>query len=266
MLTATQIIAIKTKIKQLMTKRASTVGGTGLSTYGTATYDFTTNPATNTIMLADEGNKTFNLMFHVNSYPNNELTYLVESGTIIQDIEYTNLDNWLTTLDGYTNSTSSSAAHGCRAACTGLCQGTCYNTATSGPGYGSWCDGCKGGCGMSCTGCGGDCSASCTDGCYTGCSNGCYGSGNVNCGYCTTTCADYCGSSCANGCDNGCTSGCSGGCGSGCDGCGGSECTGQCAGGCYGQCAASCKNNCGSACTGCSITCTGGTVKNTDWS
>lgn len=104
-----------------MAKRASTIGGTGLASYADSSYDFTTTPATDSIIYSDEGDKTLNLLFHINEYPNGELTHLIEPGSILEDIEYTNVDSWITTLY---NQGNTSTAHGCRAARTG-CSITC---------------------------------------------------------------------------------------------------------------------------------------------
>lgn len=110
-----------------MAKRASTIGGTGLASYADSSYDFTTTPATDSIIYSDEGDKTLNLLFHINEYPNGELTHLIEPGSILEDIEYTNVDSWITTLY---NQGNTSTAHGCRAARTG-CSITCTAGAVS---------------------------------------------------------------------------------------------------------------------------------------
>ena len=163
MLTANEIVTLKSKVKAEMARRS---GYGSLSSFSGTAYDFATSPKQGGIILAEHGQKTIDLLLQIKDKDN---LVLVKQNALIPDGFDSSLITYVDTLakETMTGSTSS-----CRGACTGLCVGTCSGG----------CNGCSGGCSGGCYGtCTGGCANSCTGGCGTACTG------------CGTTCAAACG-------------------------------------------------------------------------
>lgn len=277
MLSASQINAIKTRINNLMASRNKGTTESRLDKYATG-YDFTTTPAENIVTKEEHGEKTFDLLLHINSNSTAGVEELTYEGDFLPEIQYTNVDSWLTTLEGVSNNPGGTDNSGCRDnSCTGLCQKTCASSSTTGSYWSCPCQGdctgctscddscvngcadctrtCGTGCGEECVSCVGECKDACYFTCGYGCSGLCF-----NCdGTCTTSCADGCTGSCQYNCEQSCGS---------CVGTARNQTypsDGQsyiCS--CQGECSGGCSSGCGSGCTGCSISCQGTSISTVD--
>lgn len=266
MLTYDQINNIKTRVKALMSARDKGPSKAALNKYAANSYDFTVTPANNGVTRAEHGEKTFDLLMHLNSNNTAGVTGLTNVNDILPDITYTNIDTWLTSLESVTNNAGGANNSGCRgSSCTGYCQASCYGSSS---GY-DYCYGCGGGC----SGCGSGCASGCNGICTNTCGNGCSVRCGNSCQYtCDNTSANQGQSGCEFSCDSGCTGGCSSSCGDSCAFICANCCrstSDQTQGGSSGgvtcsSCSGGCSSGCGSGCSGCSVDCTGGSVATVD--
>ena len=225
---ASKFIDMKKRIKNEVNRRQYTGS---ITSYGTATYDYTVTPVKGNKVLVEHYNKIATPLRAIN--PDG----VVKSATVGADVSTVTTPEELEariTLYASKPLTASSSNTGCVVSCTGLCSTACTGTCSGG--CSGTCSGgcsgtCSGGC-SGCSGCGGACSNNCSGSCSGGCSGGCTG-----CTNCTGTCNNTC---------MGCTGGCSGNCVG--------DCGGSCSGGCWGSCGGACANGCS---TGCGNSCSG---------
>ena len=170
MLTASQINALKTKVKSEMARR----GYYGsLSKFSGSDYDFISKPVSGGPILTEHGKKIIEPLLNVTDIDGLSIDNIKEGELLPSSFD----ESLISHVDKLSSESTTSSSSSCRGACSGLCVGTCGNT----------CNGCSGSCG-------GVCEGSCSSSCGSGCSSGCTGS------------RSGCGGSC-NGCSGGC-SGC----------------------------------------------------------
>lgn len=149
MITVTQALTIKEKVKQEMLRRnlAGTSENFGsLTSYGSANYEFQTPPASKTLVKAETGEKIVNLLY--TAVEDIDQALVVQKTRITQDFDL--LKDYVDLLEAETMEGNVSS---CRGACSGLCLGSCIGG----------CNSCIGTCSGKCTGC--------TASCGTGCAN-----------------------------------------------------------------------------------------------
>jgi len=143
--TAEYINSLKSSIKTEMKRRK---GYGDLSSYAGTAYDFTETPAADKEIIAEQGQKTIDLLLYIKDITGINKT---AQGEIIPAAGST-----LSTLvSKYASEAMEGNTSSCRGACAGLCAGSC----TGG------CNGCTGKCNTGCQGC----TASCGSGCASGC-------------------------------------------------------------------------------------------------
>lgn len=131
---------LKTLTKSEMSRRK---GYGSLEEYAGSNYDFATSPVKNGVILADQGDKTVNLLLMIKDITGVDKT---QAGKILP-----NSESILNAANSYASETMEGETSSCRGACTGLCAGSCIGG----------CNGCSGKCDSGCQGC----TASCGSGC-----------------------------------------------------------------------------------------------------
>lgn len=131
---------LKTLTKSEMSRRK---GYGSLEEYAGSNYDFGVDPAKDGVILADQGDKTVNLLLMIKDITGVNKT---KAGDILP-----NPDGVLNAVKSYATETMEGETSSCRGACTGLCAGSCIGG----------CNGCSGKCDSGCQGC----TASCGSGC-----------------------------------------------------------------------------------------------------
>ena len=199
MLTASEIIAIKAKVKAEMQRRC----GTGsMTSYAGSSWDFSTTPTSGGKILTEHGHKVIAPLIAVKSQGN--LTDAQQGAKMPSDFNNSKLNN---IVDGYASEATTTSSSSCQASCSGLCTTGCYSGCTS------------------CTGCTGSCTGSCSSGC-----SGCSGCGHMCSDDCSSSCEGHCTAKCGGtcfGCTGSCDTGCYGGCEGSCD----TSCASTCLGG-----------------------------------
>ena len=232
-------INLKEKIKNIMLNKRIYHGS--LKEYGGSAYDYSTNPTTNGVILAEHQNKIVEPMRAITT---NNVDAIAK-----KDDKIISLYNISTIIDGFDAKTATSSVKDCQNYCSGLCVDQCSTGCTGctgcsgcGSGCASGCSGCQG-----CSGCGSGCASTCSGGCKgtcKGCDSTCTGECDTGCAgcsgdcrnVCAMSCSDSCGRSCSGGCYGNCT-GCTGGCQGDCKGCTG------CSNACFINCYATCHGN-----------------------
>lgn len=183
MITAEQVIELKSKIKAEMLRRN---GYGSLAEYGSADYDFIETPVKDELIMAEHGQKTIDLLLKIENYGD---LIPSEKGSLIPS-DFT--EGLLDEVDRLaaelkTGESAKTVANlfpdraaeisSCRGDCTGLCVGSCTGLCNGCTGCTSTCGtGCASGCNTTCTGgCQGNCKGSCNTGCSTGCLSTCTG-------------------------------------------------------------------------------------------
>lgn len=194
MLTAEELIALKSKVEAEMKRRCY---------YGSlaafADVKFEHAPIRGQPVYAEQGKKVIEPLLQIQDRGDLNIDGLKE-GERIPSFFDANLSDYVDELAKETVNGSSSS---CRGACTGLCVGTC----------GNGCSGCTAVCGGTCESactktCGTAC-GSCTSSCNVACQSTCTGGCNTTCTGCKSVCGASCNTSCSAAC-GGCT-GCNGG-------------------------------------------------------
>ena len=206
MLTASEIITIKSKVKAEMQRRS----GTGsMTSYAGSNWDFSATPTSGGKILTEHGHKVIAPLIAVK--PQGNLVDAEQGAKVPTDFNKTKLNS---IVDGYASEATTTTYSSCQASCSGLCTTGCY----------SGCSGCTGSCTGSCmgscngcAGCGGSCSNNCSGDCEGDCEDGCEDS-------CKGKCVSGCVDDCHRHCDNACNSSC------------GTECNKTCGGGCVSSC------------------------------
>ena len=233
-------IKLKEKIKNIMLNKRIHYGS--LKEYGGSAYDYSTNPTTNCVILAEHQNKIVEPMRAITT---NNVDAIAK-----KDDKIISLYNISTIIDGFDAKTATSSVKDCQNYCSGLCVEQCSAGCTGCTG----CSGCGSGCASGCSGC----TDSCKDDCDTGCTGTCKGCSSTCKGGCKGSCTQTCEAECRDHCAD-CSLSCIGSCENSCDG----GCTGTCRG-CSSTCSGvGCKGTCNTGCTGgctynCAIGCRAG--------
>lgn len=121
-MTAANINALKTAIKNEFQRRANPNSGSLAGTSGVTA--FTNTPSSGGIIYTDQGVKSLGALLIVKDIAN---TYTPAAGGYIPSgFDYTTLNNVVTALAGEAATKSGTS---CRSSCTGLCYGDCYGGA-----------------------------------------------------------------------------------------------------------------------------------------
>ncbi len=144
-ITAEYMNNLKASIKTEMSRRK---GYGDLSAYAGSNYDFTDTPTSDHEILAEQGQKTIDLLLYIKDITGINKTaqgdILPPAGSTLSAL-----------VSQYASESMEGTTSSCRGACAGLCAGSC----TGG------CNGCTGKCDTGCQGC----TASCGSGCSSGC-------------------------------------------------------------------------------------------------
>ena len=92
MITASEIIDIKSKIKAEMTRRS---GYGALNEFGGESYDFATTPTADSIISAEQGQKVVDLLLKITDLPN--LQNVTEGEVIPSGFDYNSMNEAITT-------------------------------------------------------------------------------------------------------------------------------------------------------------------------
>lgn len=150
---AAKFIDMKTRIKAEVNRRKYKGS---LTSYGTATYDFTVTPAVGELVRAEHYNKIAEPIRAINQ---TGIVGPTTAGSPVEDVSTPEELDAKITL--YASKSLTTSNHGCAASCSGLCSSTCSG-------------GCSGSC-SGCSGCGSSCTGECSgcSGCWSQCSDGC---------------------------------------------------------------------------------------------
>lgn len=154
---------LKARLKAALVKRKYYGDLSGLAS---STYDFSTKPQLNGLVLSEHGQKTINLLLNATSLGN--LKKIENDNYILRDISA--IEKW---LDTYENATPTSSNSGCRGNCAGVCIAHCSTACT-----GSCMTACSTGCMLTCFG---SCMGNCSSSCYNTCSDNCWSDCAANC-------------------------------------------------------------------------------------
>lgn len=188
-ITASDYINLKNRVKNEMLRRKYTGS---LVAYGGAAYDYSTQPTSNSPVLAEHQTKIatpINAIKTSISAANRgaTITSLSTINTILAAHEaqaYTAVSDCASSCSGLCSTAcTNDCSLGCSNDCTSSCSGSCTGT-------------CTGSCSGGCSGCGGNCSGTCNTTCKGSCSGGCGGTCK---GKCKGTCTINCAPTCANG-------------------------------------------------------------------
>lgn len=188
-ITASDYIDIKNRVKNEMLRRKYTGS---LVSYGSTTYDYTTQPTSNNPILVEHQTKIAQPINAIKS----SIT-VASNGTTITPLSTINTILTAHESLAYTATTdcASSCSGLCSTACTNDCSLACSNDCTTG--CSTTCTGsCTGSCSGGCSGCGGNCTGTCNTTCKGSCAGGCGGTCK---GACKGTCTVSCAPTCANG-------------------------------------------------------------------
>lgn len=125
-------------------KRRSGYGD--ISKYGADNYDFKTDANVDSEILAEQGEKTINLLYAIKDIGIEQAA----KDKILPE----NAPTLASLIEKMQGEAMEGAVSSCRAACSGLCAGSCI----------SGCNGCSGTCSGKCSGCAATCGSGCASG------------------------------------------------------------------------------------------------------